>query len=134
MGCAVADFRTERMPSPEGEGRAKSALESAFETYFKANKAVNKRMFAAFPELKSVLRGYASSRAIDLFGFWLLWQIMGGFEGMQNGLGMSRTAMFRRIAMFREVFGEHPDVYQFPGVTIDPGEFLRGMAERNFGK
>ena len=118
------------MPTPEGEGRAKSAMESAYETYFKANKAVNRRLFAAFPELRSALRGYTAARMFDLFGFWLLWRLMGGFEGMQKSLGLSRTGMFRRIAAFREVFGEHPDVYEFPGVTIDPAEFLAGMSKQ----
>lgn len=126
----MADFRSERMPSPEGEGRAKSAIESAYETYYKANRSVNKRIFGAFPELRSLLRGYTSARMFDLFGFWLLWRLTGGFEGMQKALGMSRTGMFRRIAMFREVFGEHPDVYDFPGITIDPVAFVEGMADR----
>mgnify|MGYP000974084528 CR=1 FL=1 len=117
------------MPTPEGEGRAKAARESAFETYYKMNKAVNKRFFAAFPEVKSLLRGYTNARMFDLFGFWLLWHIAGGFEGMQKMLGMSRTGMFRRIALFREVFGEHPDVFDFPGITINPAEFAAGMHE-----
>jgi len=118
------------MPSPEGEGRAKDSLESAYAAYYKANKSVNKRIFGAFPELRSLLRGYTSARMFDLFGFWLLWRLTGGFEGMQKALGMSRTGMFRRIAMFREVFGEHPDVYDFPGITIDPVAFVEGMADR----
>lgn len=105
-------------------------MELAYESYIKVNKSINKRVFGAFPELRSMLRGYAAARVVDLFGFWLLWRLMGGFEGMQQGLGISRSGMFRRIAMFREVFGEHPDVYEFPGVTIDQEEFLRGMYER----
>ena len=96
----MADFRSERMPSPEGEGRAKDALESAYETYYKANKSVNKRIFGAFPELRTMLRGYTSSRLFDLFGFWLMWRLVGGFEGMQKSLGVSRSGMFRRIASF----------------------------------
>lgn len=118
------------MPSPEGEGRAKEALESAYETYFKVNKAANKRLFGAFPELKTALRGYTSARMFDLFGFWVVWRLSGGFEGMQKSLGISRSGIFRRIAAFREVFGEHPDVYEFPGVTVDPAAFVVGMAEQ----
>lgn len=118
------------MPSPEGEGNAKSAYEAAYETYIKANKAANKRIFGAFPELRSILRGYASARLFDLFGFWLVWHMAGGFEGMQKSLGISRTGVFRRVAQFREVFGEHPDVYEFPGITIDAAAFNAGMAER----
>lgn len=126
----MADFRAERMASPEGEGRAKSALESAWDAYYSANKAVNKPLLSTFPGLKTMLRGYVNSTMFDLFGFWLLWRLVGGFEGMQEHLGMSRSSVYRRIAQFRTVFGEHPDVYEFPGVTVDLGEFLRGMSER----
>jgi hypothetical protein len=126
----MADFRSDRMPSPEGEGRAKTALDSGYETYVKANASVNRRIFGAFPELRTALRGYASARLFDLFGFWVMWRLTGGFEGMQKSLGVSRAGMFRRIAQFREVFGEHPDVYEFPGVTVDPVKFAEGMAER----
>jgi hypothetical protein len=130
----MADFRSERMPSPEGEGRAKETLESAYETYYKANKSVNRRIFGAFPELRTLLRGYASARMFDLFGFWVIWHLSGGFEGMQKSLGISRTGVFRRVAQFREVFGEHPDVYEFPGITIDPAAFNAGMVERQAKK
>jgi len=126
----VADFRSERMPSPEGEGRAKSAIESAYETYYKANRSVNKRIFGAFPELRDMLRGYAGAKLLDLFGFWLIWQTCGGFENTRKALGISKSQMYRRIALFREAFGEHPDVFELPGITIDPAEFVAGMAER----
>jgi hypothetical protein len=32
---------------------------------------------------------------------------------------MSRSSIYRRIKLFRRVFGMHPDDYEFPGVTID---------------
>lgn len=32
---------------------------------------------------------------------------------------MSRSAVYRRISAFRKVLSEHPDVYRFPGMTID---------------
>ena len=126
----VADFRADRMPTPEGEGRAKSALESAWDTYYAANKTVNKPMLTAFPGIAKLLRGYVNSTMFDLFGFWLIWRLTGGFEGMQESLGMSRSSVYRRISQFRAVFGEHPDVYEFPGVTVDLETFLRGMTER----
>ena len=37
---------------------------------------------------------------------------------------MSRSAIYRRVTAFRRVFGEHPDVYRMPGVTLDVGEYL----------
>lgn len=126
----MADFRAERSATPEGEGRAKAALEAAWSSYYGANRSVNEVLFAVFPPLKAAMKGYTSSHLFDLFGFWVVWRLTGGFEGMQAALGLSRSAMYRRIALFREAFGEHPDVYEFPGVTVDPVEFARVMKER----
>ncbi|MER7797347.1 hypothetical protein [Microbacterium sp. NPDC096154] len=124
----MADFRAERMPSPEGEGRAKAALEGAWDKYYGANKAVNDQLYAALPFLKSMMRGYTTSNVFDLFGFWVCWRLVGGFDGMQQQFGMSRSSLYRRIALFRRVFGEHPDVYDFPGISVDPALFAMGMA------
>jgi hypothetical protein len=118
------------MPSPEGEGRARSALESAWDSYYETNKTINKPLLSAFPGITKLLRGYINSTMFDLFGFWLLWRLAGGFEGLQQNLGMSRSSVYRRISQFRAAFGEHPDVYEFPGVTVDVEAFLRGIAER----
>jgi len=126
----MADFRSERMPSPEGEGRARDSFETGWQTYYRANKAVNTQIYAAFPILKQAARGYASAKVFDLFGFWLMWRLAGGFDGIQKAMGLSRSGVFRRVALFREIFGEHPDVYEFPGVTVDPVAFATGMAER----
>ena len=126
----MADFRSERMPSPEGEGKAKGALESGWDAFYATNKQVNKPLYAAMPWLKNLGRGYATSQVFDMFGFWLMWQLSGGFEGMQKGFGMSRSSLYRRIALFRAVFGEHPDVMEFPGITIDPVQFLTEMGKR----
>lgn len=130
----MADFRSERMPSPEGEGRAKGALETGWETYYQANKAVNKQIFAVLPILRQASRGYASAKVFDLFGFWVMWRLAGGFDGLQKSMGMSRSGIFRRVALFREIFGEHPDVYEFPGITVDPVAFATGMAEQQAKK
>lgn len=124
----MADFRSDRMASPEGEGRAKHALEDAWDAYYSANRAVNKPLFAAFPWLKNVVRGQISSAAVDVFGFWLVWRLFGGFEGLQQHLGMSRSTIYRRIAAFRSVFGEHPDVYEFPGIDVDVEAFYAARA------
>lgn len=126
----MADFRSERMPSPEGEGNAKHALEQAWAAYYRANRSANKPLFAVFPALKSALKGYAASSLLDIFGFWVMWRLNGGFEGTQKALGLSRPAMYRRIAMFREVFKEHPDVFDIPGITVDPVAFAEGMKAR----
>ena len=118
------------MPTPEGEGNARTSLEIAWDTYHAANKAVNKPLLAALPGLKSLTRGWATSTMFDLFGFWMMWHLFGGFEGLQSSLGMSRSSVYRRISQFRAAFGEHPDVYKFPGVTLDVDAFIRELAER----
>lgn len=122
------------MPSPEGEGRAKDSLETGWQAFYKVNKAVNAPLYAAFPGIKQALQGYASAKLFDLLGFWIMWRLAGGFDGLQKLVGMSRSGVFRRVALFREVFGEHPDVYEFPGITIDPVAFVTGMAERQAKK
>lgn len=126
----MADFRSERMPSPEGAGRAREAGVEAWGTYYRLNKVANNFIYAIFPGLRTALKGYTSAKIFDLFGFWLCWHLFGGFEGVSKAMGLSRSGIFRRIALFRQVFGEHPDVYQFPGVTVDQAEFLIGMSQR----
>ncbi len=114
------------MPSPEGEGKARGALEAAWDTYHAANKAVNRPLHAAFPGIKSLMRGWVGSTTVDLFGFWLTWRLVGGFEGMRQ-IGMSRSTIFRRISLFRAAFGVHPDVFEMPGVTVDVEAWLAGF-------
>jgi hypothetical protein len=48
----------------------------------------------------------------------VMWHLEGGFDGLRK-LGMSRSAIYRRINGFRSAFGEHPDEATFPGITID---------------
>ncbi len=123
----MADFRSERSASPEGEGRAKSALSDAWDAYYAANRAVNKPLLEAFPWIKKAMRGQIGSAAVNVFGFWMVWHLFGGFDGLQQ-LGMSRSTIYRRIAEFRSVFGEHPDTHQFPGVEIDVEAFVTQYA------
>ena len=77
------------MPSPEGEGRAKNALEAGWQKYFRFNKAVNEPIYAAMPFLRNLNKGYTASRVFDAFGFWVWWRLCGGFEGVQKQLGLS---------------------------------------------
>ena len=37
---------------------------------------------------------------------------------------MSRSAIYRRIKLFRSLTGFHPDEYEMPGVTIDVATYL----------
>lgn len=113
----MSDFRAQRMPSPEGNGNAAGRWRQAWDAYSRAVKGV------AEPALKPVVEPLALRMVEDLVGFWLLWQLEGGFEGLQR-MGMSRSAIYRRIASFRKHFGAHPDDFAFPGVSIDVAAYL----------
>lgn len=94
------------MESPEGRGIARRAWDAYAEAVKKA------------PGVESFARKLAVPVAMDLAGFWLLWHVEGGFEGLQR-MGMSRSSIYRRISLFRRFFGVHPDEYEMPGVRLD---------------
>src|SRR5215211_635299 len=96
------------MESPEGKGIARRGWDAY------AN-AVNR---VAGPYAEPFARKAAVPVAMDLAGFWLLWHVEGGFEGLRR-MGMSRSSIYRRISLFRKIFGVHPDEYQMPGVRLD---------------
>jgi hypothetical protein len=120
----VDDFRSDRMPTPEGKGNARKQFERAWAAYAKG---VNK-----IPGVRAFSQGVAGAVAVDLLGFWLGWQVEGGFEGMRR-LGMSRSAIYRRIRLFRKATGLHPDEYQMPGVTIDVAAYVAGTSPAKGG-
>ena len=55
-------------------------------------------------------------------GFWVVWHLEGGFEGLR-ATGMSRASIYRRVKLFRIAFGMHPDEFVMPGVTLDLEEY-----------
>lgn len=110
------DFRSQRMESPDGKGLARRAWDAYVATVAKT---------VASPPIQPAIQSYASSTAVDLFGFWLVWHLEGGFEGLRRS-GMSRSAIYRRLRLFRKLFGVHPDEFQMPGVTIDLAAFQEG--------
>jgi hypothetical protein len=75
-------------------------------------------VFRSSPVVESLARKVAVPVAMDLTGFWLLWHLEGGFEGLRR-LGMSRSSIYRRISLFRKTMGVHPDEYEMPGVSLD---------------
>jgi hypothetical protein len=113
----MADFRSEAMETREGRGIARRAWESYA-------RGVNR---AAMPLLERVAKRVSAAVVTDLVGFWLVWHVKGGFEGLE-GLGMHRSTIFRKVARFRRVFGKHPDEFTLPGVTIDVGEYVRSAS------
>lgn len=122
----MSDFRSQRMPSPDGRGIAKGRWERAWDAYVKAVRPLTDPLVKP---LAPIIEPIARGATFDLVGFWFVWHTAGGFEGLQSQLGMSRSAIYRRISLFRKVFGEHPDVYRFPGVSIDLETALREMAD-----
>ena len=96
------------MDSSDGKGIARRA----WETY-----AASLNRTAA-PALRPLVEKVAAKGAADLLGFWLVWHLEGGDEGLRRN-GMSRATIYRRISTFRRLTGKHPDEFELPGVTID---------------
>jgi hypothetical protein len=105
------------MESPEGRGLARRAWESYVGVVGKVTT----------PALRPLVNMYAAGSIVDLVGFWAVWHLEGGFEGLQN-LGMSRASIYRRIKLFRIAFDAHPDEFEMPGITLDLEGFREGWA------
>ena len=114
----MVDFRSERMESPEGRGLARQAWDAYAQ-------AVNK---VTIPVLSPLVRMYAAGSIVDLIGFWSVWHLEGGFEGLQR-MGMSRASIYRRVKLFRIAFGAHPDEFEMPGIKLDLADFREGWAK-----
>jgi hypothetical protein len=96
------------MDSPDGKGIARRAWE-------KYATSVNRTVA---PALRPLIEKVAAKGAADLLGFWLVWHLEGGYDGLRRN-GMSRATIYRRISTFRRLTGQHPDEFELPGVTID---------------
>ena len=119
----VVDFRSDRMETPEGRGKARRAWDAYASAVEKVSAPALKPMLAPF------VRMYAAGSIVDLVGFWAVWHLEGGFEGLQR-MGMSRASIYRRIKLFRLAFGAHPDEFEMPGITLDLVAFREGWAEK----
>jgi hypothetical protein len=104
------------MESPEGRGVARRAWEG-----YAA--AVGK---VTAPAVRPLARKLAASAMVDLVGFWTVWHLEGGFEGLRR-MGMSRASIYRRISLFRVAFDAHPDEFEMPGVKLDLPAFQKEM-------
>jgi hypothetical protein len=113
------DFRTQKMPSKDGLGKARRRWNLAL-----AELAED----AALRVVEPTARRAALETVMSRGGFWLLWQLEGGFDGLRR-LGLSEASIYRKIKSFRESFGAHPDEYKFPGVMIDVEEYVRAVSE-----
>ncbi len=95
------------MESAEGRGIARRAWDAYAQT-------VNR---AAAPVTDPLVKQVATGAVVDLMGFWLVWHLDGGFEGLLE-LGWNRATIYRKINAFRRVTGQHPDEFEMPGVTF----------------
>ena len=105
------------MESPEGRGRARQAWDAYVG-------AVGK---VSAPALRPLVNMYAAGSIVDLVGFWAMWHLEGGFEGLR-AMGMSRASIYRRIKLFRLALGAHPDEFEMPGITLDLAGYREGWA------
>jgi hypothetical protein len=119
----MVDFRSDRMESPEGRGVARKA----WEAYVGGVRKVTD------PALRPLVMRYAAGSIVDLYGFWVVWHLEGGFEGLL-AMGMSRASIYRRIKLFRIAFGAHPDEFVLPGISLDLAAHREGWARMKKAK
>jgi hypothetical protein len=112
----MADFRSDRMETPEGKGIAKRAWDAYAGV-------IRKTIYPSVaPFMQPATESLSCQVVEDLVGFWVMWHLYGGFEGLER-FGMHKSTIWRKVARFRKVTGWHPDEFQMPGITIDPGEY-----------
>lgn len=85
--------------------------------------AVEKLLLKAAIPLEPQVRRIALNTVQDLIGFYVLWHAEGGFAGLQR-LGMPRATIYRKINLFRESFGQHPDVREFAWLDVNAEKYL----------
>lgn len=113
------DWRKHKMSSAEGSGKARAAWDDV---------PGSLKETPGTTAGSGVLGVLAREGVEGALGFWMLWHIHGGFEGLRR-FGMSRSVIYKKIARFRTGFGEHPDDFSLPGVTIDVAAYWEGAAE-----
>jgi hypothetical protein len=102
------------MPTAEGKGIARRA----WDAYERRARVVLE------PGVRVLFGSYAVNKVAELIGFSVMWQLEGGFEGLEK-LGMSRASIYRKIAACRKYLKMHPDEFDLPGLTIDFVEYRR---------
>jgi len=125
---APSDYRSDKMESREGRGmaleRRRRWADGVPADMWEALGSGNSR--ASFERLVGADQAKAfwdemareAKELAELRGFWISWHLAGGFEALE-GAGWNRATLFRKIRRFREVFGEHPDEYQFEWIKLD---------------
>lgn len=57
------------------------------------------------PGVTPVAQGFARSTVQRLLGFWLMWQLFGGRQGLFDAGAISHSTCYRQENEFRRVFG-----------------------------
>jgi len=110
------DFRSDPMETPEGKGIAKRAWDQYAAL-------VNRTVTPVIaPFVKPALQPVGRQIVEDMIGFWVMWHLYGGFEGLER-FGMHKSTIWRKVARFRQMTGEHPDEFKLPGVSIDAAAY-----------
>jgi|JI10StandDraft_1071094.scaffolds.fasta_scaffold240777_1 hypothetical protein len=109
----MVDYRSEPSESAEGAGIARRALDAYASSTQRATGVV----------LDPMAKAWARRFTEDTMGFWLLWHLLGGFEGLER-FGMHKSTIWRKVRKFRQNNGgKHPDEFEMPGVVIDRVQF-----------
>ena len=104
------------MDSPEGLGKAQKLWNAYVKAVDRHTPPFVRR------GAQELVKPVARQTVEDMVGFWVMWHLYGGFEGLQE-FGMHKSTIWRKVRMFRIMTGEHPDVYQMPGVSVDPAAY-----------
>jgi hypothetical protein len=113
---AKPDFRSKRSATPEGQGIARRAWDSYAAV---TNRTLGPVLHPILdPVMDPAAKRIARDWVGDLLGFYVLWHLYGGFEGLER-FGMHRATIFRKVNRFRQVFGVHPDEWKMDGINID---------------
>ncbi|HAM02201.1 MAG TPA: hypothetical protein DCQ30_08245 [Acidimicrobiaceae bacterium] len=147
---ALPDFRSSRMGTAEGAGRARGRLhhfhefgggdELAQELYEAQGGSGSSWIFNAdhedlTPEERYVVTevreemGQRAKEEADLIGFYVAWHRAGGFAGLERA-GWHRSTIHRRVRRFRACFGTHPDTMDFSWITLDLDQLWREQYEK----
>ena len=117
------DFRSDPMETPEGQGIAKKAWKAYV-------KAVDRRTPPFVKEALVPLGTHVGTQVVeDMIGFWVMWHLYGGFDGLVE-FGMHKSTIWRKVARFRNMTGQHPDLFVMPGITIDPKAYWVGSHKK----
>ncbi len=115
------DFRSAKMESLEGEGLARGRWQTFHERIDERLLDAaqdGRREISELPEEATENLAPSAVERAELAAFWMAWHLAGGFAGLQRE-GHDRSTIFRKVKRFRNVMGEHPDVYRFTWLKVD---------------